>query len=99
MLTASDSMLKPRRANRPVTRASTPGRFSTRAVMVCCMFCSAPSLLVQDQVLVGLAGGDHREDVFFARDAVVDHHGHVARLLREAERLPHLVRVVHPQAR
>ena len=32
--TASDSMLKPRRANSPATRASTPGLFSTVVTMV-----------------------------------------------------------------
>src|SRR3954453_16511449 len=33
--TASVSMLKPRRANRPATRASTPGLFSTRIDRTC----------------------------------------------------------------
>src|SRR5690349_17675742 len=33
--TASDSMLKPRRANRPAQRVSTPGRFCTSTLSVC----------------------------------------------------------------
>src|SRR5436309_7396253 len=32
--TASDSMLKPRRANRPAQRVSTPGRFCTSTLSV-----------------------------------------------------------------
>ena len=39
--TASDSMLKPRRENRPETRASTPGLFSTSTESVCCSSCAS----------------------------------------------------------
>src|SRR4051812_38332074 len=95
MLTASDSILKPRRANRPVTRARTPGRFSTKAVMVCCMLFF---IRVQDQIVIGLAGGNHREDVLLAGDAEVEDDGDVAGLLGETDGLVHLVRLIDPHA-
>src|SRR5215213_9858144 len=42
--TASDSMLKPRRLNRPAIRASTPGLFSTSTERVCLLIAAAPAL-------------------------------------------------------
>src|SRR5258707_62178 len=53
--TASDSMLKPRRANRPDTRARTPGWFSTSTVIVCCCCsCAMIELLIRGIILLVL---------------------------------------------
>src|SRR5262249_13979280 len=88
MLTASDSMLKPRRANRPQTRARTPGWFSTRAVIVCCTLLSRGRL--QDQLLVARSGRDHRVDVLLLGNAEVDHDRDVLDLARRLQRGRHL---------
>src|SRR5580693_3026170 len=64
--TASDSMLNPRRENRPAIRTSTPGLFSTRTDRVCWLSLIAVFLPlrcdaagVADVVVAG-AGRDHR---------------------------------------
>ncbi len=45
--TASESMLKPRRENRPATRARTPGLFSTSTESVCLLISSVPMFWVR----------------------------------------------------
>ena len=81
--TASEKMLKPRRANSPATRASTPGRFWTstdrmwwsRSAVDGVGARSAGDVLAglldlriggQDEVVVALAGRDHREHLLAA---------------------------------
>src|SRR5689334_13133611 len=82
MLTASDSMLNPRRENNPETRASTPGLFSTSAVIVCCnRLFHFRELRTHRQVRIRLPGRDHWIDVLLRRDGDVQHHRDVLHLV------------------
>src|SRR3954454_12705026 len=84
--TARDSMLKPRRANRPATRTRTPGLFSTSTDSVCLVIGGTSPVgreaARELDVVVGRAARDHGPDhgvpvadeVDHAR-AVVDLHG------------------------
>src|SRR4051812_38894711 len=93
-------MLKPRRLKRPATRASTPGRFSTRIERTCLRPVSAPAAASRSSSLIrsgvpastgsahhvpgGGAGRDHRVAVLLLGDADVEEHGAVG-----GERLAH----------
>src|SRR4051812_34057674 len=98
LLTARDSMLKPRREKSPATRASTPGRFSTSAVIVCCTWVGSSRPLLyrrfgtHPQVVVRHAGGDHRVDVFLGGHPAVDHHRDIADPVALVQRVAHLLR-------
>src|SRR3954462_14632798 len=85
--TASVSMLKPRRLNRPAIRARTPGRFSTRIERTCLRPVSSPAAASRSSSLIrsgvpasisahhvpgGCAGRDHRVAVLFLGDANVE---------------------------
>ena len=80
--TASDSMLKPRRANRPATRVRTPGLFSTSTDSVCVVDI-AQLLRVEGRadvargldVVVAGAGGHHRPHHRVRADGEVDDDG------------------------
>ena len=88
--TASVSMLKPRRANRPAMRVSTPGLFSTSTDSTCLrpgvdVARGLEVLEAQDffcswlahqptMSLRGGAGGDHRVAVLLLAHAHVEHH-------------------------
>src|SRR5687768_8221308 len=89
--TASEKMLKPRRANRLATRASTPALFSTRTTSVWWRASvpgrrdiSVPSLALRrvgDDLVVGQAGGNHRVHLLAGVGAEVDDHGAVVDLV------------------
>src|SRR5688572_7628904 len=91
--TARESMLKPRRLNRPAIRARTPGLFSTRTERVCLLMWWSPSSQVvfvelgsevprELDVVVAGAGGHHRPHHRVAVDPEVHHHRHVVDLHR-----------------
>src|SRR5947209_808957 len=75
--TARDSMLKPRRANRPATRTSTPGLFSTSTDSVCLVIGGTSPVGIEAalelEVVVGRAGPDHAPDHGVPVDDEVDH--------------------------
>src|ERR671912_2968062 len=85
-------MLNPRRAKRPDTRASTPALFSTRTTSVWCRASvpgrtatSATPLALRgpdDDVVVRLAGRDHRVHLLAGVGAEVDDHRPVVDLVR-----------------
>src|SRR5215469_11834300 len=63
--TASESMLKPRRENRPAMRTRTPGLFSTSTESVCWLMSFAAVPVRRDtarelDVVIAGAGCDHR---------------------------------------
>src|SRR3990172_4882202 len=61
------SILKPRARNMLVTRNSTPGLFSTRALMRC-IPARLPHSSREHHVLEGRARYNHGENIFFWRD-------------------------------
>ena len=71
--TASESMLKPRRANIVAMRASAPGLSSTQDGERVLHGVASTGLLVLDHVDGGGAGRDHREALLGRIDAAVDH--------------------------
>src|SRR5919202_6376555 len=90
--TASESMLKLRRENRPETRASTPGLFSTRTESVCLLLVGSWSQVVvvevrahipgEHDLVVAGAGGDHGPHHGVLADREVDDHRRVVDLHR-----------------
>src|SRR3954449_7722498 len=91
-LTASDTMLKPRRAKSPATRDSTPNLFSTSTLR---MWCRAAGMStrsvrvvgrIEDDVVVRRAGRDHRVHLLAVVGAEVDHDRAVVDLVRLLDR-------------
>src|SRR3954452_11082160 len=100
-LTASDTMLNPRRANMPDTRVSTPNLFSTRTLR---MWCCTPLAMVissslrslhpvsrvvggvEDHVVVRRPGRDHRIDLLPVVGAEVDDDRTVVDVVRLLDR-------------
>src|SRR4029453_13074721 len=113
-LTASDTMLNPRRANMPDTRESTPNLFSTSTLrMWCCTplpFMSVPPPLrslhpvrrvvggVEDHVVVARAGRDHRVTLLPVDGAEVDDHRTVVDVVRLLDRRLDFLRCVDAHA-
>src|SRR5690348_449865 len=74
--TASESMLKFRRANSPAIRTKTPGLFSTRTDSVCLVIRASPvgrDAARELDVVVAGAGRDHGPDHGVLVDDEVDH--------------------------
>src|SRR5579862_6881644 len=99
--TASESMLKLRRANSPAALTRTPGLFSTSTLSVCLVIGTSPvgrNAARGLDVIVGRAGRDHGPDHGVLVHHEVDHHRPVVDGHGPLDRLVHLAGLFAPDA-